>query len=68
LLILDDGLARGVAKNLSLRVTGTVSILILAKENGIIKAVKPYINKLVDLGFYISKEHRNIILKKADEA
>ena len=37
-------------------------------ENGIIKAVKPYINKLIDLGFYISKEHRNIILKKADEA
>ncbi|MDQ1328585.1 MAG: hypothetical protein QG641_1870 [Candidatus Poribacteria bacterium] len=37
-------------------------------ENGIIKAVKPYLDKLVDLEFYLSKEHRNIILKKADEA
>ena len=37
-------------------------------ENGIIKAVKPYLDKLVNIGFYLSKEHRNIILKKADEA
>jgi len=68
LLILDDGFARGIAKNLGLRITGTVGILILAKENGIIKAVKPYLDKLVDFGFYLSKEHRNIILKKANEA
>jgi len=68
LIILDDRLARDIAGNLNLNVTGTIGILILAKENGIIKAVKPYLDKLVDFGFYLSKEHRNIILKKADEA
>jgi predicted nucleic acid-binding protein len=68
LLILDDRLAKEVARNLDLRVTGTVGILILAKENGIIKAIKPYLDKLSDIGFYLSKEHRNLILKKADEA
>ena len=68
LLILDDRLARKVARNLDLRITGTIGILILAKENGIIKAIKPYLDKLSDIRFYLSKEHRNLILKKADEA
>lgn len=68
LAILDDGLAREVARNLGLRITGTIGLLILAKENGIIKAVRPYLDKLVDVGFYLSQKHRAIILKKADEA
>jgi predicted nucleic acid-binding protein len=36
-------------------------------ENGIINAVKPYLDKLIDIGFYLSQEHRAIILKKAKE-
>jgi predicted nucleic acid-binding protein len=68
LLILDDRLARETAKNLGLRVTGTIGLLILAKEKGFIESVKLYLDKLSDIGFYLSKEHRNIILKKANEA
>ena len=30
--------------------------------------IKSYLDKLSDIGFYLSKEHRNLILKKADEA
>jgi len=67
LVVLDDDLARKVAKELMIKTTGTAGVLIIAKEKAIIKAVKPYLDRLEDLGFYLSPDHKSIILKEAGE-
>jgi len=68
LVILDDRLAQKVARSLELKTTGTAGILIMAKEKGLIEYIKPYIDKLIDAGFYLAPEHRKTILNEADEA
>jgi len=40
LLILDDGLARRIARSQNLRITGTVGILCAAKQHGLLASVK----------------------------
>lgn len=67
LVILDDGLARKVARELGVKVAGTAGLLIMAKERGLIKAVKPYLDKLIDIGFYLTPNHKAFILKEANE-
>ena len=54
LVILDDKLARRHAKYLGLTVTGTAGVLLLAKNKGIIEAVKPLLDDLIRCDFYIS--------------
>ena len=67
LVVLDDYLARKVARELGIKVTGTAGILIKAKERGFIKTVKPYLERLEEIGFYLAPEHKSLILKKAGE-
>jgi predicted nucleic acid-binding protein len=54
LLVLDDLKARKEAKCLGFRITGTLGILFRAKQEGLIPALKPYIDKLESTGFRIS--------------
>ena len=68
LLVLDDYLARRVARELGVKVTGTAGILISAKQEGLIEAVKPYLDKLEDLGFYLAPKHKSLILEEAGES
>jgi len=67
LVILDDQLAREVARSLNIKITGTVGLLIMAKEKGIIKAVKPYLDNMINTGFYLAPAHRLLILSKVNE-
>jgi predicted nucleic acid-binding protein len=67
LVVLDDNLARQVARELGLKVTGTAGILIVAKQKGLIKKVKFYLERLKEKGFYLSSAHEQIILKQAGE-
>ena len=53
-IILDDRQARRVGQDMGLRVIGTVGILILAKQRGILSTIKPVLQNLDDTGFYIS--------------
>ncbi len=68
LLIIDDELARKIAKLQSLKFTGTVGILLKAKKEGLINEVKPVLNQLKDVGFFLKKELIADILKLSDEA
>ena len=49
-IILDDRQARRVGQDMGLRVIGTVGILILAKQRGILSTVKPVLQNLDDTG------------------
>jgi predicted nucleic acid-binding protein len=66
-LILDDLKARKIAQNLGLNFTGTIGIIIKAKQNGIIPSIKPYIEKIKDTNFRITAEIELQALKEAGE-
>ena len=67
LLIIDDAGARRFAKKLELNITGTVGVILNAKLNGIIPAVKPYTVKIQQTNFRISDWLTTQIIKDAGE-
>jgi predicted nucleic acid-binding protein len=54
LIILDERLARQHAARLGLTMTGTLGILVRAKQEGMIDLVRPYIELLLAGGIYLS--------------
>lgn len=56
LLILDESHARAVARQRGLQVTGTIGVLIAAKNVGMVAAIKPLLAQLSAGGFYISPQ------------
>ncbi len=67
LVILDERLARRQAKRLRLAVTGTLGILIKAKQRGLIPAVKPLISRLQQGGIRLGDALVAEALLLADE-
>jgi len=53
-LIIDDYKARKLANNLKLNHTGTIGVIIAAKQKGIIKSIKPILGKIKETIFRIS--------------
>jgi predicted nucleic acid-binding protein len=67
-VLLDDVAARSVAIRLGLRVTGTVGLLLRAKQDGLIPLIQPLIEQLrVDGRFYIAPAIMLQILEAAGE-
>jgi len=56
LLILDESNARMVARRRDLPVTGTLGVLIAAKDAGMVAAIRPLLSQLSAAGFYISPQ------------
>lgn len=67
LVILDDLLARKVAKLQNIRLTGTAGVILKAKQEGHISAVAPLLDRLIQLGFRLSDAVKTSILKLAQE-
>jgi predicted nucleic acid-binding protein len=67
LVVLDDNAARKTAVFLGLTVTGTMGILVKAKQCGIIQSVKPLLDEIKRNGFYISAALYNSVLSAAGE-
>ena len=68
LVILDDGLARRYALHLGLRLVGTLGVLLRAKRHGLLAAVRPLIEELARLGFWVHPSTREGLLRLAGEA
>jgi predicted nucleic acid-binding protein len=66
-VVLDDALARRVAGTLGLRFTGTLGLLLDAKNAGLISAVAPFLDQLQDLRFRLSPLTRAAVLHAAKE-
>ncbi len=66
-IILDDRKAREVAHRLGLKVTGTVGLLVKAKQEGILSAIRPLLDDLDANRFRISAELRAEALRLAGE-
>jgi len=67
-LILDDLLARRYANYLKLRFTGTLGILLKAKQLGLIPAIKPKLKRFEELKFRIDKKTYWRVLGMAGES
>ena len=66
-LILDDLKARKIATTLSLRYTGSIGILIIAKELKLIDSVKYYLEKIQETNFRLSDALINKVLEITNE-
>lgn len=67
LLLLDDRDARRYAVAVGLDVTGTLGILLLAKERGLLESVRPVLDHLQALRFRLSSATRRLVLDLARE-
>ena len=67
LIIIDEKLGRFHAKHADLKVTGTIGILIKAKNQGILKELKPLLYELIEKDVWISETLIGEILKQAGE-
>ena len=67
LLIIDDNAAKKTAKFLGYSVTGTIGVLLRAKNEGMLEKLSPMINELVANGLYLSEEVIRLALSRANE-
>ena len=64
---LDDRQARNMAQRLGLSVTGTLGVLLRAKEAGLIPTIRPLLRSIQDEGFHVSEELLKFMLQRAGE-
>jgi predicted nucleic acid-binding protein len=62
-MILDDLKARKVVKEMNLSITGTLGVIVKAKQKGIIKSISAVLDKLKQQNFRISKDLENKLMK-----
>ena len=68
LVILDDSLARRFAQRLRLSSTGTLGLLLKAKQAGRVESIEPHIARLELLGFRLDASTRANVLRLAGES
>ncbi len=67
LLIFDDSLARRIADLYSLKYTGTLGVLVKAKQAGYLSAVAPVINMLRSKGMWLTDKIISDVLRLSGE-
>ena len=67
LVILDDNSAKKTAKFLELSVTGTLGVLVKAKQLNYIEKVKPLMDALITNGFFVTQNVYSMVLEQAGE-
>jgi uncharacterized protein len=68
LVVLDDSLARRFARRLTIPLTGTLGLLLKAKQAGRMDRVRPALDRLERLGFRMDPGTRADVLRLANEA
>ena len=65
--VLDDKAARRCAQAFGVKTRGTVGIILLAKQKGLIPKAKPIFEKLIESGLYLSQDFVNQCLSLVGE-
>jgi len=63
-VLIDERKGRRIASEMGLKVIGTVKVLLLAKERGLIDSLNDALQKLLDAGFRLSEQLVKDILSK----
>ena len=66
-VMLDDRRARRLAESLGIPVIGTVGVLALAKDQGMLPAIRPEIEALLRVRFFLAPDVVARVLKEAGE-
>lgn len=66
-LLVDDKRARKVALLNNIEIMGTLGVLLMAKQQGLIVHIKPLIQQLQDSSLHISPKLFQVVLEKAGE-
>jgi predicted nucleic acid-binding protein len=66
-VILDDRAGRSAAKQFGLSVMGTIGLLVMAKQRGLIRTVRPFVDDLARHGFYMTEDLKEEVLRLAAE-
>jgi len=66
--VVDDGAARRCAQGLEISVIGTLGVLVVAKKEGHLDAVRPAAEALRRAGLHVSQDVIDQALRMADEA
>jgi predicted nucleic acid-binding protein len=66
-VIIDEKIARKHALRVGLKITGVLGVLLRAKEKGLIREVRPLLEKLQQGGIWLSPELVNETLRLAKE-
>jgi predicted nucleic acid-binding protein len=66
-LILDEQPARRLATSLGLRVIGTVGLLLAAKDRGFLIRIKPELDRLLAVRFFMDQELYDRVIGQAGE-
>lgn len=67
LLLMDDARGRRISKVRGIKLIGTLGVLVVAKEYGLVTEVQPLLDQLINVGFYMSSDLYQTILKQARE-
>jgi len=65
--ILDDRAARALAARFQIRVLGSLRVIVIAKERGLIREARPALEKLRGAGAYVSEDLINRAIGLAGE-
>lgn len=66
-VMVDERSARRLATSIGLSVIGTIGLLVVAKEQGILESVRPSIESLRATGFFLSDQVIEAALRNAGE-
>jgi predicted nucleic acid-binding protein len=66
-LILDEQPARRLAVSLGLNVIGTIGILLAAKEQGLLTEIRPELDRLLSVRFFMDQELYDRAIGEAGE-
>ncbi len=66
-LLIDDKRSRKLAQLNGMNIIGSLGILLIAKEKGLIEQIKPYIEIIKESDIYISEELIDYVLELAGE-
>lgn len=66
-VILDDASARRITEKEGNKVSGLLGFLITAKERGVVEAIKPILDKMIAVGFFVDAPLYESILRQAGE-
>jgi len=65
--LLDDLEARRCAESLDVPVLGTAGLVLAAKRKGRVETARPALEKLIEVGMYLSEATRDRLLRKVGE-
>jgi hypothetical protein len=68
LVLLDETAARKIARARGLQVTGSIGVLLRAKNRGLLPAVKPSIDLMISKGVQLGGDLIDAVLRDAGEA